>query len=596
MTKYLCWIEQNEGWRGRGVSRHALDRFTAGYDIVYDSDDHVVDPDAMEEFARAADGCDYDLIYCDEDVIRKGLREEPFFKPGYSPETQRSTGYIDGMVALRKGVEAGDLSRFARDRVCHIDKVLYHRNGDEKPGKKNAAGKRNGIKGQEKAGNRKREGSTEQEESKDRGEEFFIDKLERKISVIILSKDHPEMLARCVKSLTASLLADDTEIILIDNGSTDENRSLYEETVREYGLVYHYEPSEFNYPRLNNCGVSKASGDVYIFMNDDIEIPAEEKGVTERLALKAMEEGVGAVGLKLLYPGEERIQHCGVTLLHSGPSHKLQGYRDGSYYHGYSDHDINTIAVTGACLAVSRENYEAVGGFDESLPVAYNDVDLCIRLYDRGLYNVCMNSHHLIHSESATRPDDRDHREAYERLKAEKRYFTTRHPELAEGGDPFMSGNITRFGLDFDINLPEEWETSGMSDVTLLKDKVKDGKKIHASLDSFEYCTQDAYGNEDFYEIRGWIFKEGGRQAEPYVILQTEGARYTVTAQRMERRDVARSFPKEKHAAKSGFIARIPAKAMDELNAWGEVTAYPVLRGRHVLLKGDEKCQMTKEI
>ncbi len=588
MTKYLCWTEQTETWRGRGASRHAVDNFTDSYDIVYDSDDHIVDPDAIEEFARAAEGCDYDLLYCDEDVIRKGLREEPFFKPGYSPETQRTTGYIDGMIAVKKGVEYEDLSHFARDKVCHIDKVLYHRRSEKLlPG--GSAGKGASVKSGDKD-------AKEKKDAKDRGEDLFIDRLDKKISVIILSKDHPGMLTSCVESLKASMLSDDTEIILVDNGSSDENRLRYEEISRKNGLSYYYDPEEFNYPKLNNFGVSKASGDVFVFMNDDIEIPESEKGITEKLALKATEEGVGAVGLKLLYPDEERIQHCGVTLLQPGPSHKLQGYKDGPYYHGYSDHDINTIAVTGACLAVSRQNYETVGGFDESLPVAYNDVDLCIRLYDRGLYNVCMNSHHLIHSESATRPDDRDHRESFERLKAEKRYFNTKHPELIESGDPFMSRNITRFGLDFEPDLPEEWELSGMSEISLTKEKVKEGKNIHASVDRFDYRMQDAYGNEDFYEISGWMFGKGRERSEILVILESEGARYSVKTTPVRRKDVAEAFPKEKHSMMSGFITRIPASVMDDLKVWEEIAVYPVIKGRHVLYKGDEKCQKTRKI
>ncbi len=248
-------------------------------------------------------------------------------------------------------------------------------------------------------------------------------------------------------------------------------------------------------------------------------------------------------------------------------------------------------------MAVSRAHFEDVKGFDESLPVAYNDVDLCLRLYEKGLYNVCMNSVHLIHYESATRPDDRTDRSAYDRLVAERRYFTTRHPDIMEKGDPYMSPNITRYGLDFDLNLPEEWEISGLADPVVIKKKVKVNKHIKASIDRFDYRLADAYGNEDFYEVSGWIFKEKDPKMKPAVILQTSGIMYEAEAACTRRKDVADTFPKEKHSGMSGYIARIPATVMDNIKVWGKVTAYPVLKGKHgKLYKGEEECQKTKEI
>ena len=127
MTRYLCWTEKTESWRGDTADRHITDAFREKYEIIYNSEDHVIDPDAETQFALAAADGDYDLIYCDEDEIKNSERQEPFFKPDYSPETQHSTGYIYGMYAIRKGMEYDSLSGFERDKVCHIPKVLYHR-------------------------------------------------------------------------------------------------------------------------------------------------------------------------------------------------------------------------------------------------------------------------------------------------------------------------------------------------------------------------------------------------------------------------------------------------------------------------------------
>ena len=195
MTRYLQWIEQNESWRGASADRHVLDRFNELYEVLYDSDDYVPDPDAIREFAYAAEAGQYDLIYCDEDVIRDHRRTKPYFKPDYSPDTEKSLGYISGMTAIRREAkrEDQDLSIIEGDRVCHIDKVLYHRTRDRNVPETDTS-------------------------------DLFFDKLRGSISVIILSRDHPDMLERCVKSIRASLVTDDTDIILVDNGSTDGAR------------------------------------------------------------------------------------------------------------------------------------------------------------------------------------------------------------------------------------------------------------------------------------------------------------------------------------------------------------------------------------
>ena len=362
-------------------------------------------------------------------------------------------------------------------------------------------------------------------------------------------------------------------------------------------MTYLYRPSEFNYSALNNIGASEAKGDTLIFMNDDIEVPEDEKGVLERLAARAGGERTGAVGIKLLYPDRERIQHCGISLLYSGPSHKLQGYRDDRYYYGYSDHDINVIAVTGAALAIRHDLFDETGGFDERLPVAYNDVDLCMRLFEAGRYNICMNTHHLIHHEGATRSDDRTDGSSFRRLKGERDYFYAVHAETIKAGDPFISRNLTPYGLDFDINLPYEWELSGISDVKWYTRKVRTRKRIHAAIDSFDYRLSDAYGNEDFYEAAGWIFREGRGKLVPCVALEGRGKVCVADAARMRRADVGEVFPRHKKSADSGFIARIPAADIERLGFTGEITVYPVLADkRGHIYKGDEECQKKREI
>lgn len=568
MSRYLQFIEQTEKWRGRSTDRHIIDSFISRYDVIYDSDDHVPDPDALAEFARAAKTGDYDIIYCDEDMIRDQMRTRPYFKPDYAPESERSLDYISGMVALKKGRRQDALYPCPREKVCHISKVLYHRLKDRKLPKQNRP---------------------------DDG--LFVDKSPGKISLIILSKDHPDMFEKCIRSVIASVLSDDLEVILVDNGSSPAAGRRYREIAGHYGINYLYYEMEFNFSELNNYAASRASGKVLVFMNDDIEVPVSERGILELMASKAMEDETGAIGIKLLYPGEEKIQHCGIGLLYSGPSHKLQGYKDDRYYFGWSDHDINTIAVTGACLAVRRDRFEKVGGFDTGLPVAYNDVDLCLRLYESGYYNVCINSHHLIHSEGATRTDDRKSRMAYERLKGERIYLTSKHGDIFDRGDPFLNRNLSPYSLDFDVNLPNEWEIRGLSELQPASGRMKKGDHIHASMDSFEYRISDAYGNEDFYEARGWIFKEGLNSMSPCVVLEAGGKYFVVSAMSMRRVDVGEVFTRHKKSSDSGFIARISAREMEKLGIKGTVSVYPALMGgRRRVYRGDEECVRKAEI
>ncbi len=565
MSKYQQYIEKTEKWRGAKTDRHIVDRFMSRYDLIYDTDDYIPEPDGIREFAKAASKGDYDLIYCDEDVVRDHQRMKPYFKPDYSPESEKSLDYISGMVALKKGRRSESYYTYPRDKVCHISRVLYHR-------------------------------SRERSVPDVPPEDSFVDKSPGRISVIILSKDHPDMLERCVRSILSSLVSDDVEIILIDNGSGNGARRRYEEIAMAYRLRYHYRPGDFNYSELNNYGASQASGDIYIFMNDDVEVPFNEKGILERMATKATEDNVGAVGIKLLYP-DGRIQHCGIALLYSGPSHKLQGYKNERYYYGYSDHDINTIAVTGACLCVRRDRFDKTGGFDISLPVAYNDVDLCMNIYKMGYYNVCLNSHSLIHYEGATRTDDRTSRLAYDRLKREREQLISRHGDLIDGGDPFMNKNLSPYSLDFDINLPSEWELAGISEVRSSVGRMKRGTHIHAALDGIEYRLSDAYGNEDFYEVTGWIFREGILDLKPVVVIEAGGSRYAAEAFRMRRVDVGEVFPKFKKSADSGFIARIPAKKMERYEVKGEIKVYPALMtGNRRIYKGDDECMRKTEI
>lgn len=277
------------------------------------------------------------------------------------------------------------------------------------------------------------------------------------ISVVIPSKDNPEILRKCMEGCLAVATCA-VEIIVVDNGSNVENKTTIENSLREFckqttggiacDFIYLYEPMEFNFSKMCNMGAERAKGNYLLFLNDDVELC--QKGCLEEMAVLAGRDYTGAVGMKLYYPDSKRIQHAGITNLPMGPVHKLQFKEDNArYYYGANDGCRNVLAVTAACLMVEKDKYLETGGFSEELRVAFNDVDFCFRLYELGYYNVCVNDSYAYHHESMSRGADESF-EKLERLLGEREKLYARHAEL-EGVDPYYSIYLNREGLDTSI-------------------------------------------------------------------------------------------------------------------------------------------------
>ena len=244
---------------------------------------------------------------------------------------------------------------------------------------------------------------------------------------------------------------------MVDNGSSEENRLQIEDFLRKApGLSkYIYQPMEFNFSRMCNLGAKEASGELLLFLNDDVE--AVSLGWLERMADKALRPYVGAVGLKLYYPGGKKLQHVGIVNLLDGPIHKLQLMEDDRDYYGFNKADRNVLAVTGACLMVQREKYMQAGGMNEALRVTYNDVDLCFRLWELGYHNVVVNSCFAYHHESLSRGEDTS-LEKHHRLVEEQKGLYDRHPEL-KGHDPYYSSGFN--GEVWDAAVRPAYRTAG---------------------------------------------------------------------------------------------------------------------------------------
>lgn len=383
------------------------------------------------------------IAYCDE-ALKNG--EETMFKPDWSPDTFLDRFYFGGLIAIRRSaVPAAFLDSFTEEtdfsdkkeilwKLCYD---LIHENG----------GFNRREAGSEVVAHipmvlfRCESGGGEvMERLFGREERMTFD-----VSVIIPSKDHPALLETCVRSLRKTAEGLQLEIVVVDNGSTDENRLKAEALSKELSFRYVYKTMPFHFSKMCNLGAQYAKGELVLFLNDDIECITP--GWLAAMCRVAKREHVGAVGCKLLYPDGNRIQHAGVVNLPIGPVHKLQFLPDqDNYYGGYNRGVRNVLAVTGACLLMRRRLYLDCGGMSEELAVAFNDVELCFRLYERGYYQAVVQDYPLLHHESFSRGDD-ETTEKWRRLMRERKALYGLHPKL-EGTDPFYSIHLNRTGLD----------------------------------------------------------------------------------------------------------------------------------------------------
>lgn len=432
---------------------------------------------ALEEYAREGIGAYFaahpqvDFVYADEDILDASGYHAPWFKPDWSPELFDSCFSIGSFLAVRKQVWEVFAARCGAllQKAYVSDTMVAFENREQfEPLVHELLPKEKAIKIHHMAGVLFH-GLSEERMLSLQGGSAFLTRRERDriaafakqekplISVIIPSKDHPELLRQCVQSLTEVPSGIPFEILTVDNGSSAENRRTAEELLQALPVPakYLYEEAEFNFSRMCNAGAKEAQGSLFLFLNDDVVLSG---GNLLKMAYYAAKSGAGAVGLKLLYPDSTNLQHCGITNLPMGPVHKLQHLSDDrAYLYNINKLRINCLAVTAACLMVNREAFWSVGGFCEDLRVAFNDVDLCYCLYESGLRNICLNDISAVHCESVSRGAD-ETVEKVERLLSERDKLYERHPDL-RGRDPYYSVCLNREGLDVRIApCYEQWK------------------------------------------------------------------------------------------------------------------------------------------
>ena len=414
------------------ATNDALNMATGEFIGLMDNDD-ILARNALAECVKVLnENKNLDFIYTDEDKMdMNGLRCDPHFKSDYAPDTLLGSNYIchfeiirksliDSIGGFRVGYEgAQDYDLFLRvleqttvEKVYHITKILYHW--------------------------RKIEGSTAATiDSKgyavERGRMAVEDALKRRningtvsihpkvpyylvsygyskeplVSIIIPTRDYADITENCLKSIFEKTTYQNFEVIIMNNNSEKkETFELFNKYKQKYSNFRVIDANyEFNYSKINNQGVREAKGEYLVLLNNDTEIITPNW--LEIMVGYAMQPHIGAVGAKLLYP-DNTVQHAGIILGIGGIAQHcfIENPREDVGFYGRLSVPFNYSAVTAACLMISKEKYNEVNGLEETLQVAFNDVDFNLKLIDKGYYNICLNHVELYHHESKSRGDD----------------------------------------------------------------------------------------------------------------------------------------------------------------------------------------------
>lgn len=471
---------QRRGENGHisAASNDALQLATGDYVALLDHDDELA-PTALYFAARELNRRpDLQLLYSDEDKLdAQGRRTDPYFKSDWNPDLLHTQNYVShlsiyGAELLRKiggfrrGFEGSQdydlLLRFTEQitpaQIHHIPHVLYHWRIIEQSTASAAAAKPYAHEAAIRAVQEHldRTGHTARVEP-----HYGIYQRVRYpappgnplVSIIIPTRDRVDLLRQCIESIRAKTTYPNFEILIVDNESRESLDSLGAEVVRVEG--------EFNFSRLNNIGVAQTRGSFIALLNNDLEIMNPD-WLAEMLSHAARLE-IGAVGARLWYP-DGRLQHGGVLLGVGGvAAHAHFGLRKENGYFARAHLAQDFSAVTAACMVLRREVYEQIGGFDEEhLAVAFNDVDLCLRIREAGLRIVWTPHAELVHHESASRGLE-DTRAKQQRFLDEVSYMQARWGDALKA-DPFYNPNLSidgeeQFKLAFPPRVAKPWRS-----------------------------------------------------------------------------------------------------------------------------------------
>lgn len=471
------FLNENKGIAGN--TNECIKMATGDYIALFDHDDLLPIFSLYEIVKCINEHPEVEFIYTDEDKITTmdKPRFNPHFKPDFSLDFLRANNYICHFSVFKKELMdklEGERSKYdgAQDfdiilrvaentkNIIHIPKVLYHWRvhpnstasvTDAKPYAFEAGIpaiqdhlERVGLKGTV-------------EHGQSLGTYRIRYKFEGtpKVSIIIPNKDEVKTLKTCINSILKKTTYKNYEIVVVENNSeTKEIFEYYKELEKNEKIkIVKYEEKGFNYSKIINFGIKNSDGEYIVQLNNDTEI--ETKDWLEDLLGFASREDVGAVGVRLYYP-DNTIQHAGIVFgVDRVATHLFRGLPRG--VHGYFARE-STIqdfsAVTAACMMAKRSVYEEVGYMDESFPIAFNDLDLCLKIRKTGKLIVYDPFVEVTHYESKTRGYE-DNAEKRERFENEIIKFQNKWKEIYENGDPYYNKNFSINSCMYDIREEE---------------------------------------------------------------------------------------------------------------------------------------------
>jgi O-antigen biosynthesis protein len=477
----IKWIRREAKGHISATSNSALSLATGEFVALMDHDD-LLPRHALYEVVLALNkDPTLDMVYSDEDQIdRKGRRSLPYFKTDWNMDLLLGHNMISHLGVYRRtllervggfregfeGSQDHDLVFRCADatvpaRICHIPAVLYHWRRDYGPASfsegqlaecSNAA-----LRAISDHLNRRHQhGKVIPHPILPQWSRVIrpVPSPAPLVSLIIPTHDGADLLARCVEGILNRTDYPALEVLIVDNASeTSETFSLFEKLKLDPRIRILPFDGTFNFSAINNMAVAEAKGSIIGLINNDIDVINSE-WLSEMVSL-AIVEGVGAVGAKLLYPNK-RVQHGGIVLGIGGVANhfNLGSARWDAGYFGRNLLTSSVSAVTGACLVVRKSVFEEVGGLNEKdLPVAFNDVDFCLRLRKKGYRNIWTPHAELYHHESASRGFE-DTPEKLVRLQRETEYMRATWGSALEH-DPFYNVNFsTEIGSRFQLAFP----------------------------------------------------------------------------------------------------------------------------------------------
>lgn len=485
-------LEKNQGISGATNAAAAL--ASGEYILLMDNDDELA-PSALHEFYQKIKKEGSEIIYSDMDIIdAKGKTRDPLCKPDWSPDLFLSQMYLGHLIGFKKSLfekvggfrgefnGSQDYDLLLRmtemtDKIGHVPEILYHwrdlpsstaANPESKPYAQTAG--LNAI--QEHLDRVYGKGAATANET----ENLFVYDVryhmneEPKVSIIIPIKDHADLLKAAIDSIFAKTTYKNFEIIILNNNSEREETFSYLKKVEEEhdNVIVKDAAFEFNWSRLNNYGMKFATGDVYVCLNNDVEV-IEPEWLT-RLVEKAIRKDVGVVGGLLLYE-DNTIQHAGVVIGMGGwADHVFKGMKPQHYGSPFVSPMVtrNVSAVTGACLAVSKATIEKIGGFDEKFIVCGSDIELALRANQHGLVNIYDPNVRLYHYESKSRDASKIPQIDFDL--SDQMYKTYR-----KNGDPYYNRNLDYYCCQPKICAAVQQTVKEQEEKMLLKRKRENG-------------------------------------------------------------------------------------------------------------------------